>query len=308
MIFSIKKDYLNKKSKDMKFKEFSIDQCRSFSIDLLSTVLSTILSTVLNETNLEVNHYFKEKDWSNKLKKIEEECYELFCDHIISTYDWNKEEFHKIEKECCIKISKETNQQKTNTTAAKKGGKGSKTVAPITPVTPVVSSKSKPKGKQSESIEKVAQPIDTKDVTKNENKQLEWKEKYNQCKERYIHLIYEFILNIRTNWKKSEPENCGCIEEWVKRLEQTIEKTIQEMKTGKIGWNSISFDTYLDNEKRMIMNITKPLEVEEGIYSCPRCKGRKTHHYSRQVRSADEPATVFITCANKDCQYKWKIN
>jgi DNA-directed RNA polymerase subunit M/transcription elongation factor TFIIS len=91
-------------------------------------------------------------------------------------------------------------------------------------------------------------------------------------------------------------EKCG-FEAWCKEIEQDI-----------WDWDSQAYYEYQDNEKRTILNITRPLEVEEGIYTCPRCKGNKTHHYSRQVRSADEPATTFITCANRECQHRWKIN
>ncbi len=87
-----------------------------------------------------------------------------------------------------------------------------------------------------------------------------------------------------------------------------IYEAFEHLQNGKIGFDSPLFDWYVDQEKRDIMNLTKPIEVEEGIYTCPKCKGKKTHHYSRQMRSADEPATTIITCVNKDCQYSWKIN
>jgi len=86
-----------------------------------------------------------------------------------------------------------------------------------------------------------------------------------------------------------------------------LDAWLADMKASKTGWNSSVFSKYDDNERRTILNITRPLEVaEDGIFTCPKCKGNRTHHYSRQVRSADEPATVFITCANKNCQYRWK--
>jgi DNA-directed RNA polymerase subunit M/transcription elongation factor TFIIS len=79
------------------------------------------------------------------------------------------------------------------------------------------------------------------------------------------------------------------------------------LQQGKTGWDSVLFQPFLEAERRDILNLTKPLEVEEGLYTCPKCKSKKTHSYTRQVRSADEPATTFITCANTDCSYKWKI-
>lgn len=86
-----------------------------------------------------------------------------------------------------------------------------------------------------------------------------------------------------------------------------VEAVLHEMKTNQHNLSSVLFKPFVEAERRDIMNLTKPLEVEEGLYTCPKCKSKKTHSYSRQVRSADEPATTFITCANTDCSYKWKI-
>jgi transcription elongation factor S-II len=41
-----------------------------------------------------------------------------------------------------------------------------------------------------------------------------------------------------------------------------------------------------------------------GLFTCGRCKSRKTTYYEMQTRSADEPMTAFITCL--DCGKKWK--
>lgn len=127
----------------------------------------------------------------------------------------------------------------------------------------------------------------------NENESINYFEYYIKNKETYINQFHEFYASLKYI------------------LSYNNSKDIKELMSqigSKYGWNSKCYNEYIDDEKRMIINITKPLEVEEGIYTCPRCKGKKTHHYSRQVRSADEPATTFITCADKDCQYKWKIN
>jgi DNA-directed RNA polymerase subunit M/transcription elongation factor TFIIS len=91
-------------------------------------------------------------------------------------------------------------------------------------------------------------------------------------------------------------------------FEMDVTQVFEKMYSGNFGWNNPVFAGYVEQEKKNIMNLFRPIEVEEGIYTCPSCKGKKTHHFSRQMRSSDEPATTFITCANKECQYKWKIN
>jgi DNA-directed RNA polymerase subunit M/transcription elongation factor TFIIS len=52
--------------------------------------------------------------------------------------------------------------------------------------------------------------------------------------------------------------------------------------------------------------ISNPFVVEEGAITCDKCKSNRTYSYSKQVRSADEGFTTFVTCAN--CNAKWRIN
>ena len=40
-------------------------------------------------------------------------------------------------------------------------------------------------------------------------------------------------------------------------------------------------------------------------FKCSRCKKRECVYYERQIRSADEPSTIFIQCLN--CNNSWKI-
>ena len=44
--------------------------------------------------------------------------------------------------------------------------------------------------------------------------------------------------------------------------------------------------------------------VEDGFFTCARCKSNKTSYYQLQTRSADEPMTTFVTCHN--CDKHWK--
>ena len=51
-----------------------------------------------------------------------------------------------------------------------------------------------------------------------------------------------------------------------------------------------------------LMAITK---IEDSMYTCAKCKGKRTTFYEQQVRSADEPMTVFVHCL--DCDHKMKF-
>jgi DNA-directed RNA polymerase subunit M/transcription elongation factor TFIIS len=56
----------------------------------------------------------------------------------------------------------------------------------------------------------------------------------------------------------------------------------------------------LDKEKNKI--ITE--EDYEGMFTCGKCKSKKTSYYELQTRSADEPMTAYITCHG--CGNRWK--
>lgn len=43
----------------------------------------------------------------------------------------------------------------------------------------------------------------------------------------------------------------------------------------------------------------------KGLFKCRKCKSWRTTYFQLQTRSADEPMTTFVTCAN--CQNRWKF-
>ena len=45
-------------------------------------------------------------------------------------------------------------------------------------------------------------------------------------------------------------------------------------------------------------------ENYSGLFTCGKCKSKKTTYYQMQTRSADEPMTTFVTCIN--CSKRWK--
>lgn len=48
----------------------------------------------------------------------------------------------------------------------------------------------------------------------------------------------------------------------------------------------------------------KHKKLTEGLYTCRKCHGKYTYQYEMQTRSADEPMTLFVTCAT--CGNSWK--
>jgi len=49
---------------------------------------------------------------------------------------------------------------------------------------------------------------------------------------------------------------------------------------------------------------TRKMTIADGLFTCAKCKSKKTSYYQLQTRSADEPMTTFVTCLN--CNKRWK--
>lgn len=45
----------------------------------------------------------------------------------------------------------------------------------------------------------------------------------------------------------------------------------------------------------------------QGLYVCAKCNGDRVRVHEQQLRSADEPMTQFIACANRQCGNRWTI-
>jgi transcription elongation factor S-II len=46
------------------------------------------------------------------------------------------------------------------------------------------------------------------------------------------------------------------------------------------------------------------MQASTDMFTCRKCKSKRCTYYEMQTRSADEPATVFITCLN--CGKNWR--
>jgi transcription elongation factor S-II len=60
-------------------------------------------------------------------------------------------------------------------------------------------------------------------------------------------------------------------------------------------------------ERKMMRDASKfsdNTQASTDMFTCRKCKSKRCTYYEMQTRSADEPATVFITCLN--CGKNWK--
>jgi DNA-directed RNA polymerase subunit M/transcription elongation factor TFIIS len=48
------------------------------------------------------------------------------------------------------------------------------------------------------------------------------------------------------------------------------------------------------------------IEAATDTFTCKKCKSKKCTYYLQQIRSADEPCTIFVNCVI--CNYRWKTS
>jgi DNA-directed RNA polymerase subunit M/transcription elongation factor TFIIS len=88
--------------------------------------------------------------------------------------------------------------------------------------------------------------------------------------------------------------------------DRNIKNILQDIKKGYVLENDKIFDEIKFKQKEKEEYLSKPIEVEEGVFTCEKCQSKKTYSHSKQVRSSDEGFTTFVFCLN--CGQKWRIN
>ncbi len=86
-------------------------------------------------------------------------------------------------------------------------------------------------------------------------------------------------------------------------LNKAVEKATKNIKEGCIGWDHQFFDGIRKDVHEIREWIKNPIEIEEGIVTCKRCKSKRVFSYQKQTRSCDESSTTFNECVK--CGDKW---
>ena len=89
------------------------------------------------------------------------------------------------------------------------------------------------------------------------------------------------------------------------------DKLLEQVKTNEITAQALAFMTHqemnpehwrvlIDQKiKRDVNKYTSNIQASTDMFTCKKCKSKRCTFYELQTRSADEPATIFITCL--DC-------
>jgi len=89
------------------------------------------------------------------------------------------------------------------------------------------------------------------------------------------------------------------------------------LKSGEILPQAVAFMTHQEFQpdkwnpliekktKRDASKCDKKVGASTAMFTCSRCKSKNCTYYEMQTRSADEPATIFVTCLN--CDKHWRM-
>jgi len=91
---------------------------------------------------------------------------------------------------------------------------------------------------------------------------------------------------------------------------------LEQLKSGEITPQTLAFMTHQEMNngrwsklieqkiKRDANKFTTNVQASTDMFTCKKCRSKKCTYYELQTRSADEPATIFVTCL--DCGKHWK--
>jgi len=129
--------------------------------------------------------------------------------------------------------------------------------------------------------------------------------------EKYLFILStSFVCETSSDLKIVYMDNARNLIGYLLPLENPSEKNLTYvldiLKQNKLNYKSEFYETYDENIKQELKKVQIPVEIIEGIFSCPKCHQKFTQHYSIQTRRSDEPPTIFIHCLTKGCLHKWR--
>ena len=112
----------------------------------------------------------------------------------------------------------------------------------------------------------------------------------------FVKLYMAKLWTIHANLKKTEI------------LEQIKSDELSPQQFAFMTHQEISPEHWKDLIERKIQRdeskFTQRVEASTDMFTCRKCKSKRCTYYELRTRSADEPATIFVTCL--DCGKNWK--
>jgi transcription elongation factor S-II len=112
----------------------------------------------------------------------------------------------------------------------------------------------------------------------------------------FVQIYLDRLRSIYLNLKN--PEILDQIKSEAIQAHSVAFMTHQEMRPDK--WQELIDQKILKDKHKFEQHI----EASTDTFTCRKCKGNKCTHYAMQLRSSDEPMTIFINCLG--CGNRWK--
>ena len=135
--------------------------------------------------------------------------------------------------------------------------------------------------------------------------------------------IYNFAIKEANQYKIIKKwNNKKFVQLYIDKLRTTFinlknnPRLLEQIRCGEIKSHLVAFMTHqeMDPEhwhtliekkiKRDASKFTNNIEASTDMFTCKKCRSKKCTYYELQTRSADEPATIFVT--SLDCGKHWK--
>lgn len=124
----------------------------------------------------------------------------------------------------------------------------------------------------------------------------------------YLLKCRDYSFNLKKNDKLREAVLCGQLQAKTLALMTSRDMATDEQKADRAIATKLDLDATSSSFIRdNIARIEKEngIDAVEGQYgACRKCGGTRTTHYLKQMRSSDEPMTVFINCLQ--CGTQWR--
>ena len=134
--------------------------------------------------------------------------------------------------------------------------------------------------------------------------------------------IYDYATKEANTWKIIiRWDNPNFVQLYSDRLRSIYnnlknKKLLNSLQKGKINGSTLAFMTHqemnpdhwkelIDKKRKRDENkYNNTQQASTDMFTCKKCKSKRCTYYELQTRSADEPATIFVTCL--DCGKNWK--
>ena len=134
--------------------------------------------------------------------------------------------------------------------------------------------------------------------------------------------IYDYATKEANTWKIIiRWDNPNFVQLYSDRLRSIYnnlknKKLLVKLQKGQINGSTLAFMTHqemdpdhwkelIDKKRKRDENkYNNTQQASTDMFTCKKCKSKRCTYYELQTRSADEPATIFVTCL--DCGKNWK--